>query len=73
VALLLEFFVKAKNGDKVVIKQVRSTAGRAPQVRRTIEALGLGRIGKEAVVVINDAVRGMVARVAHLLEIRKPA
>jgi large subunit ribosomal protein L30 len=65
--------VKAINGDKVIVKQVRSTAGRAPQVRRTIEALGLGRIGKETSFVLNDAVRGMIARVAHLLEIRKAA
>lgn len=65
--------MKAKNGDKVTIKQVRSLSGRTPEVRRTAEALGVGRIGKEKTLVINDAVRGMIAQVAHLLEIRKAA
>ena len=62
--------MKAKNGDKVVVKQVRSDSGRTPQVRRTVEALGLGKIGKERSFVLNDGVRGMIARVAHLVEVR---
>ncbi len=54
---------------KVVIKQVRSDAGCVPTVRRTIKAVGLGRIGKSREIVSNEAVMGMLRRVSHLIEI----
>lgn len=53
----------------VVIKQVRSDVGCVPTVRRTIKAIGLGRIGKSRVIVANDAVMGMLRRVSHLIDI----
>jgi len=53
----------------VVIKQVRSDVGCAPTVRRTIKAVGLGRIGKSREIVSNEAVMGMLRRVSHLIEI----
>jgi large subunit ribosomal protein L30 len=55
--------------SKVVIKQVRSDVGCAPAVRRTIKAIGLGRIGKSREIVSNDAVKGMLRRVSHLIHI----
>jgi large subunit ribosomal protein L30 len=54
---------------KVVIKQVRSDVGCAPAVRRTIEAIGLGRIGKSREIVANEAVLGMLRRVSHLIQV----
>jgi large subunit ribosomal protein L30 len=54
---------------KIVIKQVRSDAGCVPTVRRTIKAVGLGRIGKSREIVSNEAVMGMLRRVSHLIEI----
>ncbi len=55
--------------SKVVIKQVRSDIGCVPAVRRTLESIGLGRVGKSREIVTNDAVKGMLKKVAHLLEI----
>jgi large subunit ribosomal protein L30 len=54
---------------KVVIKQVRSDIGREPSVRRTLKAIGLGAIGKSREIVSNDAVNGMLQKVAHLIEV----
>ena len=55
--------------SKVIIKQVRSDIGRAPEVRRTIKALGLGRINKQREVPLNAATQGMIKKVEYLLEV----
>ena len=55
--------------SKVVIKQVRSDIGCVPSVRRTIKAIGLGRIGKSRVIVANDAVKVMLRRASHIIEV----
>lgn len=56
--------------SKVVITQVRSDIGCVPVVRQTIKALGLGKLGKTREIVSNDAVKGMLKRVAHLIEVK---
>lgn len=52
---------------KIRIKQISSLSGRNPVHRRTIEALGLKRIGH--VVEKNDtpAIRGMINQVKHMV------
>ncbi len=54
---------------KIVVKQVRSVIGRPAAQRKVVAALGLGRIGKMHEVEDTPAVRGMVAKVSHLVEI----
>ena len=56
--------------SKVVVTQVRSDIGCPPVVRQTIKAIGLGKIGKSRELVSNDAVKGMLKRVAHLIEVK---
>ena len=58
-----------KEGLKVTVKQIRSAAGRAPQVGATLSALGLGRIGREREHVINAPIWGMLKRVRHLVRV----
>ncbi len=53
------------------IVQVRSAIGAKPQHRGTLRALGLGRIGKERTLPDRPEIRGMVARVAHLVVVRE--
>lgn len=53
------------------VKQVRSTIGRPAYQRKTLLALGLGRIGRTHDVVDNESVRGMIAKVAHLIEVEQ--
>lgn len=56
---------------KIVVKQVRSTIGRPESQVKIVKALGLGRIGKTKEMEDCAAVRGMVAKVSHLVEIVK--
>lgn len=54
---------------KITVKQIKSIIGRPEYQRKIVLALGLGRIGKEKVINDTPAIRGMVARVSHLVEI----
>ncbi len=54
---------------KIVVKQIKSVIGRPETQRRTLAALGLGRIGKSAELDDNASVRGMIAKVAHLVSV----
>ena len=54
---------------KIIVKQVKSTIGRPEAQIKVVKALGLGRIGKTKEMEDTAAVRGMVAKVSHLVEI----
>jgi len=53
----------------VKIKQVKSTNGANPKQRDTLRSLNLGKIGRVSEKEDNEALRGMIARVAHLVEV----
>lgn len=53
----------------IVVTQVRSGIGQKPKTRGTLRALGLGRIGKSNVLPDRPEIRGMLARVPHLVEV----
>ena len=54
---------------KIIVKQVKSIIGRPETQRKVIAALGLGRIGKTNELTDCPAVRGMIAKVSHLVEV----
>jgi large subunit ribosomal protein L30 len=56
---------------KLKITQIRSIIGRKPKHRRTIEALGLGRIRKSKIHDDTPQIRGMIRSVGHLIEIEE--
>ncbi len=56
---------------KVVITQVRSTIKRPSNQRRTIEALGLGKINRTVEKELNPQIQGMIDTVAHLVEVKE--
>jgi large subunit ribosomal protein L30 len=58
---------------QIHIKQVRSAIGTKPKHRGTLRALGLGRPGKTATLPDRPEIRGMLARVVHLVEVDTPA
>ena len=58
--------------DLVEITQVRSTIGRKVAQQRTLRALGLRRIHQTVTKPDRPEIRGMLARVAHLVEVRRP-
>ena len=57
--------------DKLRITLVKSTIGAIPKHRATVKALGLRKIGKTVELPDNDAVRGMVWHVKHLVKVEE--
>ena len=51
------------------VTQVRSGIGRKPKQRGTLRALGLGRIGKTNTLPDRPEIRGMLAKVPHLVRV----
>ena len=54
---------------KLVVKQIKSVIGRPESQRKVLAALELGRIGKEHEFDDTAAIRGMIAKVAHLVSV----
>ena len=54
---------------KLTIEQVGSGIGRPEDQRATLKGLGLNKIGRRARVADTPAVRGMIAKVAHLVRV----
>ncbi|MGH9155545.1 MAG: 50S ribosomal protein L30 [Acidimicrobiales bacterium] len=53
------------------VTQVRSAIGTKPKHRATLRALGLRRIGKVNVLPDRPEIRGMIARVPHLVAVEE--
>lgn len=53
----------------ITVTQVRSAIGVKPKTRGTLRALGLGRIGQTNTLPDRAEIRGMIARVPHLIAI----
>lgn len=54
-------------GSRLTIRQVRSGIGFAADQKATLKALGLGRIGRTRSVPDNPQIRGMLAKIPHLV------
>lgn len=57
--------------EKLKITLVKSTIGAVPKNRKTVEALGLKKIGKTVEMPDNAAVRGMIQNVRHLVKVEE--
>lgn len=51
------------------LTQVKSSIGYKKDQAATLKALGLGKIGSTVEQVDNDAIRGMIFKVKHLIEV----
>ena len=56
---------------KLKITLVKSTIGAIPKHRKTVEALGLKKLNKTVEMPDNDAVRGMIWHVKHLVKVEE--
>ncbi|EGL81997.1 ribosomal protein L30 [Caldalkalibacillus thermarum TA2.A1] len=56
---------------KLAITLKRSVIGRKPDQRKTIEALGLKKRHQTVVHQDNPAIRGMINKVSHLVEVEE--
>ena len=57
--------------DMIVVTQVKSGSHAKPKTRGTLRALGLGRIGKTNTLPDRPEIRGMIARVPHLIQVEE--
>jgi large subunit ribosomal protein L30 len=57
--------------SELKVTLVRSKIGVKPKQRGTIRALGLGKIGSSNVLPDRPEIRGMVARVPHLVVVEE--
>ncbi len=53
------------------ITQTKSGIGYRKKTHQTLEALGLGKMRKSVILPDNPAIRGMVAKIPHLLEVEE--
>jgi len=61
---------KKKNEGKTIrLRQIRSGIGCPREMRETIKALGLGKMHRVAERVDTKEVRGMIAKIPHLVEV----
>ena len=57
--------------EKIHVQQRRSQIGRPKRQKRTLKALGLGRIGQQVQHKPTPAIMGMIAKVAHLVDVKE--
>ena len=62
--------VKEKK-TKVSITQVKSTISQTSRQKKTITALGLGKINKTVEKLMTPQIRGMINKVNHLIEVKE--
>lgn len=56
---------------KLQIKLVRSPIGYSTRQKRTVHAMGLRKMNQVVVLPDNPAVRGMVSKVPHLVQVEE--
>lgn len=57
--------------DKLKITLIKSTIGAVPKNKATVEAMGLKKIGKSVEMPNNEATRGMIQMVRHLVKVEE--
>ncbi len=55
---------------KLRVKLIKSPIDRMQRHKRTLRALGLRRVGQEAILADNPQVRGMVRQVSYMVEVK---
>jgi large subunit ribosomal protein L30 len=61
------------NAATITVTQVKSSIGTKPKHRGTLRALGLGKIGSSNTLPDRPEIRGMIARVPHLIDVAETA
>jgi large subunit ribosomal protein L30 len=56
---------------KITVVQTGSPIRRKKDQRATLQGLGLNRIGRESVLEDTPSIRGMIAKVAHMVSIKE--
>ncbi len=56
---------------KIKVRLIKSIIHSKPQHRKTVKALGLGKINSEAIHNSNEAILGMVRSIRHLVVVEE--
>ena len=56
---------------QIKVTLIRSVIGQKPDKRATVRSLGLKKISSSNILPDNDAVRGMIAAVSHLVKVEE--
>jgi len=56
---------------RVSITQVKSTISQTSRQKKTISALGLGKINRTVEKIMTPQLRGMINKVNHLIEVKE--
>ncbi|MDR1477051.1 MAG: 50S ribosomal protein L30 [Rickettsiales bacterium] len=59
----------ANDINKIKVRQVASGYGRVDAQIATLRGLGLGRVGRERILVDTPEIRGMIKKVAHIVRV----
>jgi large subunit ribosomal protein L30 len=58
-----------RDGAKVTVRQIASPLRRKEDQRATLAGLGLNKIGRQRTLEDTPSIRGMIAKVAHMVEV----
>ncbi|MCI8433959.1 MAG: 50S ribosomal protein L30 [Lachnospiraceae bacterium] len=56
---------------KLKITLVKSTIGAVPKNKAVVESMGLRKIGSSVILPDNDATKGQIRKVSHLLKVEE--
>ena len=62
---------KKAETKKLKITLIRSTIGQVPKNRATVEAMGLRKINQSVELPDNDATRGQIRQVRHMIKVEE--
>lgn len=62
---------KKNTAKTVTIKQTASCIGKLQEQRATLIGLGLNKIGRQRTLIDTPSVRGMIRKVAHLVQVQE--
>ncbi|MBX7148378.1 50S ribosomal protein L30 [bacterium] len=57
------------SGKKIKVKLVHSAIGRTKRQKDTVRGLGFTRLNQTVELVDNPAIRGMIGKVSHLVQV----
>ena len=60
---------KAGTGGSLRVQQIKSGIGYSGQQKATLRALGLGKMGRSRELPDTESVRGMLAKIPHLVAV----
>ncbi|MDL2302621.1 50S ribosomal protein L30 [Lachnospiraceae bacterium OttesenSCG-928-D06] len=56
---------------KLKITLVKSTIGAVPKNRKTVESMGLRKLNKSVILPDNEATRGQIRQINHLIKVEE--